>query len=611
MKRLGGSACGLLLVALAAACGNTHQARDSNSNWLRACADRESCGDGGSICACGVCTVACVEDEGCQRAGADEATCVSVAEAHCAGASARSRAAVCAFSCERDAQCEDGLSCVRGACVRTASRPPSDGGSGRDGAQGTLDAAVAGDAAVTRGPGARDAAGDGVASGPAEAGQDATVIDSATVAESATVADSAVGELFPAMPPPTNHSISCLASNCFGLPCAHRGCQRSWNGQGCSPAAPLAERPECAADGGCPRGLLCHADGTCIEPGKCDQFGESTLAIVGDVRELFVTAGGVYLLKANSDPLGNPPGDSAITRVPIDGGAVETVVAGIGEPWQLLVDESRVFWVQAAGGTLSLWRAERSGANRAQFGLAGNLLWAQNGADLYFVSEPPEALADGLGADDTLSFLYRYGKSSQQTERLSDESAARIFELAVDSQRVYAGDLTLPVASGVAGCGTSMNATHFFAGRGDSASSTVLAISKADGSERVLAQPSGLIDPYVRAYRDHVYYPVELARPANFDPTKPITYQLYRSPVTPGESQWLVRFERIINHAWRAFDVSDRGLFFIEAGRLMRIVIADYTALDGQSPAQGTQGGPCFSDLGCGAGLTCVDCACQ
>jgi hypothetical protein len=106
-----------LLAVLIEACGMTHPATTSNTNWLRKCGSSRICA-GDQICTCGVCTVACTENAGCRRADGPAASCVSLAEAQCGHVS---KGAVCAARCQRDSQCELDLACIAGGCVQTMS----------------------------------------------------------------------------------------------------------------------------------------------------------------------------------------------------------------------------------------------------------------------------------------------------------------------------------------------------------------------------------------------------------------------------------------------------------------------------------------------------------
>src|SRR5690348_5961071 len=82
------------------ACSTTHTEMDSNTNWLRECRAGADCGKD-QVCACGVCTVACLSSDACSRPGGPAARCVEASKAQCGG-DEDVTGAVCAAQCQRD-----------------------------------------------------------------------------------------------------------------------------------------------------------------------------------------------------------------------------------------------------------------------------------------------------------------------------------------------------------------------------------------------------------------------------------------------------------------------------------------------------------------------------
>jgi hypothetical protein len=82
-----------------------------------------------------------------------------------------------------------------------------------------------------------------------------------------------------------------------------------------------------------------------------------------------------------------------------------------------------------------------------------------------------------------------------------------------------------------------------------------------------------------------------------------------RVPLGSGDPLTLLPHVPLDNPPGIGVDISDRGLFWIQEHRLLRLVIESFG--DRSSPAQGVAGGPCFGDLACNAGLSCVDALCE
>jgi hypothetical protein len=115
---LSGALCAALLGV--GACKDEPPAGPSvgtNSNWLRACASRDECGDL-PACECGACTARCTGDDEC--AAIDDARCALGADpaawAECESRSPALSAGLCLPRCD-PGSCGDGQACVSGACV--------------------------------------------------------------------------------------------------------------------------------------------------------------------------------------------------------------------------------------------------------------------------------------------------------------------------------------------------------------------------------------------------------------------------------------------------------------------------------------------------------------
>ncbi|HEU5073782.1 MAG TPA: hypothetical protein VFU02_06405 [Polyangiaceae bacterium] len=106
-----------LVLGIAAACGedNSSPKTGSNSNWLVACGDESDCASSGA-CLCGACSRECTDNLDCSSL--EGARCSTVDEAargtQCGGA--EPSVGLCLPRCE-PGSCDDGQSCVGGACV--------------------------------------------------------------------------------------------------------------------------------------------------------------------------------------------------------------------------------------------------------------------------------------------------------------------------------------------------------------------------------------------------------------------------------------------------------------------------------------------------------------
>lgn len=541
------------LLAALCACGSSHPQSNSNTNWLRECSATKEC-NGNELCACGVCTIACVSDDACQSSEAPDAQCISVAAASCAGPS---KGAVCTAGCKRDAQCGDGeLSCVDGSCIQTQSMSE----------QHERDAAVEPDA--DRPDGSPDSGG---------SDRDASV------------------------PSSCEQRLGCAADSA----CLNEHCQHLWSGNGCEPAAET--RPACDSDADCAQGTVCHLDGTCIEPGKCDRFGMTTLATLGDIGAMVLTKDSVFVLERGSeDALGNHRSDGAIQRVAIADGSTQTVVGNLYRPLDLKVDSDRVYWRQGARGELAFGWADRAdGGNQVSLALEGavDAGWAFGPDHIYALISKRMDLFD----------LFRIAKGTSTLERLGDNVAVGP-GMSIDSEYLYFDDferwsladnmvLGSTMGSKCAVAPSSIDSQQIFCSFDANGHWYVGYVRKADSRQIALAELTNEVGTMylVKAYRDHVY--VASGRPID-DPRVPKDSVVQRVSITGGQTETVA----LLADGSHLIDISDQGLFSIQGHRLVRQVIDEYAS--GPTPAQGAEGGPCFGDLACDDGLSCVDALC-
>lgn len=102
---------------------------DSNTNFQTLCTGSGDCADG-LACQCGICTGSCGSDATCSVL-AESAECValgSVAAARCGVAT------LCTTPCSGNAECNNGLECLDGACVAPEQAPPPEAGAPDSGA---------------------------------------------------------------------------------------------------------------------------------------------------------------------------------------------------------------------------------------------------------------------------------------------------------------------------------------------------------------------------------------------------------------------------------------------------------------------------------------------
>lgn len=111
---------GVWTLALAAGCGGRSRSddrgsdgTDSHTHWLSQCSTHADCDDGLS-CLCGACSASCTTESACDDLGAG-ALCVELScERPSEGESATS---LCSRGCDRDADCPGDGRCAEGVCV--------------------------------------------------------------------------------------------------------------------------------------------------------------------------------------------------------------------------------------------------------------------------------------------------------------------------------------------------------------------------------------------------------------------------------------------------------------------------------------------------------------
>ena len=238
----------------------------------------------------------------------------------------------------------------------------------------------------------------------------------------------------------------------------------------------------------------------------------------------------------------------------------------------------------------------------------GSTSAAQDSANIYLLT----------GAEDTkLVDLFKLPKGASTLERLTDNAwpEDRGGPLEVDREQAYFGvqwpSVTVaPLAGGEASQAAieqafAVGTTHLV--YCNTGTDGVVSVNKATGDRKIIAAIDDSspdddgVGSYLQVYRDHAYY-------VRFS-TRDARDGLRRAPLVPGEEQVLTPRGTVEDDGTGdAYTVSDRGLFWAQDGRLLRLVLEDY--LDA-SPAQGAAGGPCFGDLACNEGLTCAGMLCE
>ncbi len=133
---------------------------------------------------------------------------------------------------------------------------------------------------------------------------------------------------------------------------------------------------------------------------------ESALALPRalGVNAVAVHAGFVYV--AAYDGLSASPSKGVIVKIPTAGGAPQTLVSNIGNPWSLVADGSGLFWVEdPPEGTFAdghIARADLDGRNVRTLVAHGAHSLAVEGGDLYFASDSINRLPVGGGHVMTL-----------------------------------------------------------------------------------------------------------------------------------------------------------------------------------------------------------------
>jgi hypothetical protein len=321
---------------------------------------------------------------------------------------------------------------------------------------------------------------------------------------------------------------------------------------------------------------------------------------VGYVLDMVLTRDSVYVLDTGTtDSLGNVHSDGGILRVPLDGDEPERLVTGRKAPMApLLLDDDQLFWMEEG----EIWSAPRDGgADPIRLVPETYAFWSQDATHIYYASFPNAAEeCDVLRvAKDTGDVqLLASGLRNPQT-------------VLVDSQAVYVfgnGFQTIPLTGGspVAFEGPSpvgdavLGETTIFYVIG--ALGGIQEQPKQGGDVTYLVSGDAFAPKGFAPYRDHVYFG-GCALPSCGPP-----WPLMRAPRAPGDPERLGTAPDDPTQRGLGLAVGDRGFFWMDGNLLMHRDIPEYATAN---PAQGASGGPCFGDLGCDPGLTCIDTVCR
>jgi len=400
-------------------------------------------------------------------------------------------------------------------------------------------------------------------------------------------------------------------SGCEGdLSCERGTCKNLWDHPSCDPAA--TDRPECDQDDDCDKGLLCHVDGTCIEPGLCDAYGEATLATVGRGEPFALTASHIYLVYQESkDVAENPLHDAALTRIPVDGGAEETIASDLG-PIDLFhfLGSSQAYQARVSGNKLyfsdteyQLWQVEVSG-KADPIVVTENAIstWAVDRNHIYYATR-----------DNVFHRIDRTSNDDREIGSIDDKNTDAVKKIEIDSDALFFlinGEIlaiwTIPKAGGSAteflphpqyeyiSFTLSPDMLFFAASPPDF---RIIAIDKTGGATQNLYHPDGEVD-----ISDFIYYRDDLFWSTWSTWGNDIATGIHRTPTTPQESECIAELDK-----QTSFAIGDRGLFYNRNNHLIRQVLPEY---DDVETSQGEEGGPCFDDDKCNNDLVCGDFYC-
>jgi hypothetical protein len=357
----------------------------------------------------------------------------------------------------------------------------------------------------------------------------------------------------------------------------------------------LVEPPE-PVDGGMPvapsmPGDAGVPDGGCTDPEGCDGLAGTVLAEVGDAEPFALTATHVYLYTRESrDSLNNPQGDGLVTRLPREGGDIETLVddaSGFSQP--MLVGEHLLY-----GKGTAVWRMPRDGGEATQLATVERGGWGSDGAHLYYAGGAAELMrapiADpGSGtAIMPLDERHFFSEVLHDSDELYLVSGGLLWSIPKlgGEERVLRDSILIDYIA--------IDQSNVFVIVNDA---LVESIAKDGTTTRSLTEPRE-DRARLRQHRDHVYF-------IRYEPSE--WQQLWRAPKEPGEGEMLVEVGEAQNGT-RGFVVGDAGLFWVSGGMLRHL---ELPGLDDVAAPQGEPGAPCFDDGLCNGDATCIDAICE
>ena len=549
LRAAGAGACAWLLILTG--CPSSHESSGlRRSKWLQSCSSNASCGED-SQCVCGTCTVACEARKECQSPGAPAAACVDPRRLGISdGCVSRlgGEARMCMRSCTDGVGCERGERCLKNVCVAkdllasNESEPETPSDAGQD--------AVAPDADP-----------------PSDAGQDVGVGDIQDAGADTTM-DAEVE------PEPV------------------------WTGPGCEPAP--ADRPRCGEDQSCEAGLLCHIDGTCIEPGRCDALGVTTLART--TAEPFALSERYLYLQIPGRYTGTTR-EAGLARIPLDGGGLQWLARDLQWVQQVKLAGDSIFFETDVGVMEVVVDASAAPATRDP----GTLPPRHVAADLKYLY---------VG---TWSHLVRIDRGSGEELELSLDGPLE--EIDYDVQMLETdGDILVVV--------------HPWTDWVESNPVTVLSIDGEHLAETNISYPTAIAltrdsiivagseywdyFPNVARYDRHGRFESELASFPEMENVGirglrvhrgrayfAVSDGIYRTLLKPAKEEQPVRVAAVSGSEFCA--VGDRGLFYTARGRVLRKVLPE---MYDEAAPQGAPGAPCFDDGLCSGDAVCRQFSC-
>jgi len=154
------------------------------------------------------------------------------------------------------------------------------------------------------------------------------------------------------------------------------------------------QRECCTALRGCPPGLICHIDDTCIEPGVVDENGIASLWRMTGHEMPFTAANGFVYGARALDLEGTV--DNGIVRWPVTGGPGQLLTRGVRVSYRftprrvpVVADEHYVYFVASEGTDedMILWRLPVDGSSPREASGSAGLSLIQNDTHLYFTDD--------------------------------------------------------------------------------------------------------------------------------------------------------------------------------------------------------------------------------